>query len=230
MTVEYSKIADVVKKAYVYNTLDLHYIPEGVKNTLHSVLSFKKMQFNTRDMNSKIISVIDQIDELLAQDRLKIVSNKLSDDCNVLYVYIMNESVCDDMYDIIYTEMPIDGIKTLIFFLPITLEKKKGLYQYLYRLTKVMTNLLKYDATELKAVYPAAGLYINLTSASVILLSLLNFTGNKEMQDEVIKYLSERCTFCKDDQAEKLLLQIYKETLCFSVDELLDKGYILSIF
>lgn len=244
MSIKYSTIAEVTKWSYVYNSIDLHRIPEELKTTLHCILQHKSNAYTKvvetckkslsptlsliGDVRQEILDIIPEIDKALYEDELLYTSYYLADDATVIYVYVPEEI---ELTNCISINLELMGAATVINFIPSNLMNyPKKMYKILYNLISSMIGIHDQGRTEI--TFPSSRDNIRIYSKAVILLSLVDLDNNEEMKNLIFNFLSKQLSTIKlndNEDPSKKIESIYKETQHYSVEELLDRAYLLAI-
>lgn len=240
----YSRIAEVVKWAYVYNSIDLHHIPEELKTTLHCILQHKLNRYAKvvesgkktlsptmnliAEARQEILDLIPEIDRALHSNELLCSTYYLSDDAKVIYVYVPEDI---ELTSSIYTNLLYMGTHTVIHIIPKNLMNyPKKMHKVLYTLISSMVNI--YEHGKIDMTFKTPNDYIKAYSEAVILLSLVDLDNNEKMKETIFDFLAKHISLSIVEDSKEALEKIkavYKETQCYSVEELLDRAYLLAI-
>lgn len=231
MSIKYSTIEKVVKRSYCYDSIDLHHVPESLKTTLHCVLTqlSKKHERNicspqVGDAAMKMYTAVCTADKCLHADELRISQYPLDEDnpggSRVIYVYMPEE-----IKSTFGTEINYMGEYTIICFLPKDIIKHPDMYKTLYGMIDSMSKCIS-----IRSFVPHD--YISKFANMTLLLSIMDLDKNESKKEEVFDYLRMRTPgILKELQKDpkEFIEEIFKETKHYSVEELLDKAYLLAI-
>lgn len=232
MSIKYSTIEKVVKRSYCYDSIDLHHVTEDLKKTLHCVLTHRANNYKhtmaistspeTKDSASKMYDAVCAADKCLHADELRISQYPLDEDnpggSRIIYVYMPEE-----IKSTFGTEINYMGEYTIICFLPKDIIEHPDMYKTLYGVIELATRGKRGSLSNFTdQIYKFAN--------TALLLSMVDLDKNESKKEEIFKFLASRNSFIPFyEDSDQFIEKIYKETKHYSVEELLDKAYLLAI-